>query len=137
MKFKTLKGKEINLNLSGYLVDWDEKERSIIQFKVKKFLQKYWKSHVVCSELRVAGTRMTIDLINISRRIAIEVQGKQHSNYIPFFCKNRLGYAAQMGRDLDKQKFCDINNILLVEIHEHEIDDISEKWFLEKYDITL
>lgn len=138
MKFKNLNGKEKNINISNYLVDWNKKERSIIQFKVKKFLEPFWKNHVVCSELPLVSTRCTFDLYNASRKIVVEIQGKQHYSFNKHFHKSsRTNYLGQIKRDLDKQKYCEINNILLIEVMEDEVDNLSKEWFKEKYDIDL
>lgn len=133
MKFKNLRGKETNINITKYLIDWNAKERSKIQFKVKKFLEPYWKHHVVCAELPVVSTRMTIDIINISRKIAVEIQGKQHTEFNKHFHTGaRANYLSQIKRDLDKEDFCILNDIKLIEIHEHEIGDLSKELFESK-----
>jgi hypothetical protein len=138
MYFNNIDGKKIYINTNRYLIDWNSKERSIIQFKVKKFLEPFWRSHIVYSELRVVSTRMTIDIYNASKKIAIEVQGKQHQGYNKFFHANsKLKYLSQLERDEKKIKFCEQNGITLVEIFEEEIDQISKEWFLKKYNITL
>lgn len=137
MKFKTLSGREKSVNIAKYLVDWDAKERSKIQFNVKRFLYPYWRGHVVCAELRVAGTRMTFDLVNMTRHIAIEVQGRQHTEFTPFFHENRSNYLQQIKRDLNKEKFCELNGLSLVEIFPGDIPLLSPEWFEEKYNVML
>jgi hypothetical protein len=138
MKFKNLKGKEVNLNISKYLIDWDKKERSIIQFKVKKFLQPYWKYHVVLSELRIVSTRMTFDLFNVTLGIAVETQGKQHGEYNSFFHKGaRANYLSQIKRDNDKINFCQINGFRMIEIQEDDVKHLSREMLKEVYDLDL
>lgn len=138
MKFKNLKGREINLAIKPYLIDWDGKERSKIQFKVKKFLQPFWKNHVVLSELRIVSTRMTIDIFNVTLGIAIEVQGKQHIQYNEHFHRgSAANFRSQIRRDNDKVLFCEKNNFVLVEIFEDDVDLLSAEWFKEKYGIDL
>lgn len=138
MKFENLSGKQVSINLHKYAIDWDGKERSIIQFKVKKFLQKYWQSHFVCAELRIVSTRMTLDIYNATRKIAVEVQGNQHESYNKFFhAGSRMKYLGQLKRDTKKHDFCERNGITLVEVTEAEVPVLSAKWFLEHYNITL
>ena len=58
----------------------------------------------------------------------MEVQGKQHTKYVPFFHgKNKINYINQLKRDQDKLKFCEINDIQLVEIYDGE--EVNEKLF--------
>ena len=78
MKFKTLIGNTRTIrNPKKYLVDWDGKSRSKIQFEVKKFLKEFWLKKIVFEEFPVAGTKLSLDLFNANDSIAIEVQGQQ------------------------------------------------------------
>ena len=122
MKFKTLNGKEkLIKNSKKFLINWDAKSRSKVQWRVKQFLFSYWKHDIVFEELRVAGTRLSLDFYNANKKIAVEVQGKQHQQFNKFFHnKNRLNWLAQLKRDDLKMKFCLTNGIVLVEIYEDE-----------------
>jgi hypothetical protein len=60
--------------------------------------------------------------------VAIEVQGAQHTKYVKFFHGNyKNNYIAQLDRDNQKLKFCEINDINLIEIYEK--DKLSELFF--------
>ena len=101
------------------MIDWDGQSRSKIQFQAKQFLKKHWINHIVFEEFPVAGTKLSLDFYNANKKIAVEVQGKQHTKYVPFFHgSNKINYLNQLKRDRDKLKFCEINNIQLVEIYE-------------------
>ena len=77
MKFKTLNGKEkLIKNSKKFLINWDAKSRSKVQWRVKQFLFSYWKHDIVFEELRVAGTRLSLDFYNANKKIVVEVQGK-------------------------------------------------------------
>lgn len=135
MKFKTLYGKDKSLkNASKYLIDWRKKTRSKFQDEVKRFLKPYWSEDIVFEELRLVDTRMTFDFYNANKKIAIEVQGQQHTKFIPFFHSNRNKFLQQLKRDNKKLEFCELNGIKLVEIY-----NVSElnKDFFESYEIYL
>lgn len=135
MKFKTLYGKDKTLkNASKYLIDWRKKTRSKFQDEVKRFLKRYWSEDIVFEELRLVDTRMTFDFYNANKKIAIEVQGQQHTKFIPFFHSNRNKFLQQLKRDNKKLEFCELNGIKLVEIY-----NVSElnKDFFESYEIYL
>ena len=69
MKFKTLDGKDRTLrNAKSYIINWDGKSRSKFQFDVKQFLKKYWVGDVVFEELRVVGTRLSLDFFNATKK---------------------------------------------------------------------
>ena len=136
MRFKTLAGRVRAIpKVKKYLIDWGGSSRSKIQLKTKQFLKKYWQHHIVFEEFPVAGTKLTLDFYNANKKIAVEVQGEQHTKYIPFFHgKNKANYISQLRRDQDKLRFCKLNNIRLVEIYKD--DKITKKLF-EKYDVAL
>lgn len=135
MKFKTLDGKDrVVKNLKNSLVKWDAKSKSKLQQKVKLFLKSYWQGDVVFEEMRVAGTRLSLDFYNANKKIAIEVQGQQHFKYTPFFHSTRGGYLKQIKRDVNKIDFCALNEIQFVEIYP---SDILNKDLFEKFDVYL
>jgi very-short-patch-repair endonuclease len=129
MKFKTLNGKERFLkNAKKYIINWEAKSKSNIQWRVKQFLLPYWKHDVVFEEMRIVGTRLSLDFYNANKKIAIEVQGKQHQTYNPHFhSNNRQNWLLQLKRDDLKLKFCLTNGIKLVEVY--ETDTLSKEFF--------
>lgn len=135
MKFKTLNGKEKLLkNASKYLIDWRKKTRSKFQDEVKKFLKPYWETDFVFEELRLIETRMTFDFFNANKKVAIEVQGRQHTKFIPFFHSSRGKFLQQLKRDSKKLDFCEINGIKLIEIY--SVSELNKEFF-ESYGIFL
>ena len=138
MKFKTLSGKERGINIHNYIIDWDNKSASNFQFNVKQFLKPYWQFQVVCEEFVLCGTRLRFDFFNITRNIVVEADGCAHTNFNRHFHNNsRANYLAQIKRDLLKEKWCDINKILMVHIYPDDVDDLCSEWFEEKYQISL
>jgi hypothetical protein len=135
MKFKTLDGKErIVKNIKKYLIKWEGKSRSKLQQNVKLFLKAYWQGDVVFEEMKVAGTRLSLDFYNANKKIAIEVQGEQHFKFVPFFHNTRGSYLKQIKRDVKKIEFCELNEINLVEIYPK--DDLNKEFF-EKQGVYL
>jgi|TARA_B110000305_G_scaffold164784_1_gene182255 hypothetical protein len=136
MRFNTLAGAVRTVKKAKkYLIDWEAPSRSKIQFKTKKFLEKYWKGHIVFEEFPVAGTKLSLDFYNANKKIAVEVQGKQHTKYVPFFhANNKINYINQLRRDQDKLKFCELNEIQLIEIYE---EDILSKKLFENFGVSL
>lgn len=136
MKFVTLSGSSRRIpSIKKYLISWQGKSRSKFQFKVKKFLEPYWGNHIVFEEFPVVGTKLSLDFYNANKKVAIEVQGDQHTKYVPYFHGgHKVNYLSQLQRDNDKLKFCDINGIKLVEIYSNDI--IDEKLF-RKYEVYL
>ena len=125
-------------NVEKYRVDWEASCRSKIQFKVKTFLRQYWENHIVYEEFPVYGTRLKVDLLNASNKIAIEVQGKQHEQFNKHFHSNsRLKYLQSIKRDVKKSQWLEKNDFTVVEIMQDEVPTLDEQFFLDKYGITL
>lgn len=122
MKFKTIAGKIKSIhNAKKYRINWDGKSKSKIQRSTKLFLKKYWYNHIVFEEFPVAGTRLSLDFYNANKKVAIEVQGRQHTKHVPFFHgQNKYNFVNQLRRDQDKLNFCELNDISLIEIYEEK-----------------
>jgi len=128
MKFKTLYGKEKPLrNPQRYKIKWNGKSRSKFQRTVKTFLYPYWRYDAVFEEFRVLGTQLTLDFYNHTRKIAIEVQGAQHLEFVKHFHKTRANFLRQIRRDDKKMDFCNINDIEFLQIYPD--DKLSQEYF--------
>ena len=132
MRLRTVDGILRNKNVTGRMIDWDKKSRSTFQKDVKDLLKPFWDLDVIYEEFPVYGTRYSLDFYNATRNIAIEVQGGQHTKYNPFFHNsNRQNFRHQLRIDESKRKFCELNNIHLIEIFEEERSKLSLA-FIEK-----
>jgi len=122
MVFKTLFGSTRKVKAARkYRIDWDSSSKSKVQNSVKTYLKKYWAQDIVFEEFPLAGTRMTFDFYNATKNIIIEVQGRQHTKFVPFMhAGSKINYLKQLKRDQDKIKFCEINEIKFVEYFDGE-----------------
>ena len=118
MKFIDQYGKERNLkNAKKYLINWEKPSRSKFQTNVKNFLRLYWENDIVFEEFRVVGSRLTLDFYNANKKIAVEVQGDQHTKFVNHFHKNHFKYSDQLKRDEQKLNLCKANKIKLAEVY--------------------
>ena len=136
MRLYNIYGKLQSRIVKKYLINWNKKSRSQIQFKVKQFLKPYWENQIVYEEFPVYGSKMKVDILNATKKIAIEVQGKQHTEFNKFFHKTRGNYLESIKRDHQKREWLKLNNFKLVEIEEEEIKKLS-KTFLKSIGIAL
>ena len=88
MRLYNIYGRLVNYNVNKYLINWTGKCRSDIQFFVKTFLRPYWQSQIVYEEFTVYGSILKVDILNATRKIGIEIQGKQHYNFNKHFHNN-------------------------------------------------
>lgn len=138
MKWLDLRGRERAVSVADYMIDWDGESLSRFQFQVKQWLKPRWSHHLVLEEAPVVGTRMSIDIINVSLNVAIEVQGAQHTSFNAFMHNGSVGaYKDQIKRDLQKARWCEVNGFTLVEILPTDLAILSTDWFLTRYQLHI
>lgn len=127
---------KIWVNVAKYKCDWN-KVVSKPQKQVKDFLYPYWCGCVVLEEFRIPGSLLRIDLMNINRKIAVEISPASSHSFNKFFHGNHIRYGAAVKRELDKSDWLKENDFKLVEVFEDDLDKLSPSWFMEKYGITI
>ena len=138
MRLYNVNGKLVSRSVNKYLIDWNKKSRSKAQFQTKQFLKKYWLGHVVFEEFPVYGTKMHVDILNATAKIAIEVNGAQHDKFVPFFHKNsRLNYLKGIKRDHIKHNWLESNNFVVIQVLDSEVKELSKKYFKDHFDVNL
>jgi hypothetical protein len=137
MKFKNIYGRYVNKNITPYIVRWDEKVGSNAQTSVKNFFKSFWYGQVVCEEFPVLGSRMRCDLINFTKKIAVETHGQQHDKFVPFFHKTRTNFKKSFKRDLVKYNWLEANGFQVIEVFDHEIKELTPEWVKEKFGIEI
>jgi len=138
MRLLNIYGRLEKRNVNKYLIDWDKESRSQLQFKAKQFFRKYWLSCVVYEEFPVYGSRMKVDILNATRKIAVEVNGAQHGTFNKFFHGNsRIKYLNSIKRDFKKLEWLESNNYNLIEINHDEVDLLSTNFFKKKFNLVL
>jgi hypothetical protein len=138
LRLYNIRGRLINKNVSKHLIDWKKKSRSNLQFKVKQFLKPFWEKHVVYEEFPVFGTRMKVDIVNVTKYIAVEVNGQQHGSFNKFFHNNsRYNYFQSLNRDWKKEEWLEKNSFQVIVIEYNEVDFLTEEFIKEKFDISI
>jgi hypothetical protein len=66
------------------------------------------------------------------RSLIIEVQGEQHYKFNNHFFDNKIEFFKAQSCDRNKQEWCDINNIVLVQLPYHEQNDQWQKRIEDK-----
>ena len=138
MKVFNIRNEMVYINLNKYRVNWDSSCKSNFQFVIKKFLETYWRNHIVVEEMRIPGTRLTLDMVNFTMRVIVETQGDQHRQFNKFFHKDsRVQYLNGLKRDGLKIKWAELNNLIFVEIYKEDISNLNSVWFKTKFGIVL
>ena len=138
MKLYNIAGKLAYKSVNKYRIEWEKECRSNIQFEVKQFFKPYWVNHICYEEFPVYGTRMKVDMINMTKRIAVEVQGAQHESFNKFFHGNsRANYLKSIKRDYHKRVWLENNNFKLLEITKEDLASLSRGYILEKFEVII
>lgn len=99
--------------------------RSKIQFQAGQKLKQKFPYDSILEDITIPNSRCSLDFFIPSRKIAIEVQGEQHSNFNSFFHNTRRDFLDQQSRDEFKENFCILNKIRLIKIYtEKDIETI-------------
>ena len=138
MRLLNINGTLVNKNVRKYLIDWEGKSRSKLQFKFKQFFYPYWKNHIVYEEFPVYGSMLKVDLLNATKKIAVEIQGNQHESFNKFFHDNsRLKYLQSIKRDVKKVKWLETNGFKFLELYEDDLKKLSPQYIEEKCGILI
>lgn len=119
MKFKTLSNREVRIDIipSRYPVRSRDKSRSYGQFNLgRQIVGIYGTRALLLEEFPIPETRLSLDFYMPHHGIAFEFQGIQHDEYIEHFHGDKEGFERQKARDARKREWCEINDILLVEV---------------------
>jgi hypothetical protein len=82
---------------------------------------------------QLLGSRnLELDCYNDELGLAVEYQGAQHYEYIPFFHKNKEAFQNQKYRDYVKRTICEKNGIYLIEVPYTVHVDKIESFLLDK-----
>ena len=104
-------------------------ESSQLHVRARKILQELMPFDKAFEEVALEGSKTSkngllyVDFLLPSQSLAIEVQGEQHSKYVPFFHKTKAGFTRSKVRDDIKREWCELNDITLVELPYNETDD--------------
>ena len=138
MKFKKLNSSfEVNVNTAKYAIDW-AKAVSKPQQAAKNFLHPYWKYDNVLEEFLIPGSKLRIDLLNLTKiedysGVAIEISPESSHSFNPFFHKSRVSrFLASVKRDLGKMEWVKENGFLYVCLNEADLKNLSVEMFLSK-----
>jgi hypothetical protein len=137
MRLYNVRGKLMTKKVSPYLIVWDGPSKSKIQFQVKQFLKPFWSGHICYEEFPVYGTLLKVDLLNATYRIAVEVQGPQHSEFHYFHGGDPFKYLESVKNDVKKLEWLEKNEFKFVEINFDEIELLSKEFFKTKFGVIL
>ncbi len=120
MKFKTLNGREIRLQLeaSKYPLRSAERSPSKGQYNLGVRIQEIYSGSVILEEFVLPGSKLSVDFFVPDSKIAFEFHGIQHDEFNKFFHGDKSDLEKQKKRDNSKKEWCQLNNITLIEVRD-------------------
>jgi len=116
MKCVGLDGKQYNFQLVNGIRD----ETSSYHERARKLLKLYWPMTLIYEEVFLPGsTGLYADFFIPSKKVLVEVHGEQHYEANSFFGGEK-GFAGQKIRDSNKQRWCNLNNYVYIELPYNE-----------------
>ena len=86
--------------------------------------------------VKYKGQQLFFDYYLKDYRILFEIQGRQHSEYVKHFHRDKRGFIKSKKRDNLKIAYCDENNLTLITINYDEKIDTKDD-LLKKIDEAL
>ena len=134
MKAIGFSGREYTWNLNRYDIYADDtRKKSKHHLRARRILKEiYGGSYRILEEVKLPGSTLPyrksvlyLDFFIPVIKVGIEVHGKQHYEFTPFFHKHMTDYLLAMNRDDDKANWCELNNIKLIVL---KYSDSDNEW---------
>ena len=122
----------IKLKVIGDIQDLPKKTRESLQKAISKT-----KENRVLTLILAINYSGKWDILNATKKIAIEVNGRQHSEFVPFFHGTRLDYFKSIKRDVQKAEWLELNGYTLIELERKDIDELSLEYIEKLYGVSL
>lgn len=117
MRVKNLQNEFVNWQIAQYAMNPNSQSKSQFQGRVGRILKGIFPSDVIIEEVPLPEASMSLDFFVPSMKLAIECDGRQHTEHVKFFHKTQQEFLAQQKRDRDKESWCSINGFRMVRIY--------------------
>lgn len=129
MKVIGLNNREYNIHLPKYLKNQKKTNKSSLHLLARDLLKECFPAYTIYEEVTLPGSTnpknksvLYLDFFIANLKIGVEIHGRQHFEYVPYFHKNKMGFANHKYRDNLKSEWCEKNNIKLIVLKHDQID---------------
>lgn len=126
MLVKDLDGNSHNWQLTGNMAKGKITNKSSFHLQARSLISNIYPTLQILEEVPITLRRnevLYLDFYIPLKRICCEVHGEQHYKFVPFYHNNMLNYLKSQKRDKEKQEWCELNNILYIELPYNDIDN--------------
>jgi len=114
MKFKDFSGRLHVFNFDK--ICKEAPNPSALHLSARQGLKAIFPSISIYEEVQLLGTGLIADFFIPSMLTMVEVHGEQHYKFVKMFHKTTAGFKLAQKRDKLKQEWCDINNVVYIEL---------------------
>lgn len=90
--------------------------KSYGQYALGRLIRNIYGQVVILEEFPVPDERLFLDFYLPHHNLVFEYHGVQHDQFNKFFHVNQRGFQNSQARDGRKKQWCEINDIVLVEV---------------------
>ena len=131
MKALGFDGRQRNWNLDGKKPKKNSTRAcSKLHVRARHILNELFPTYRVLEEVKLPGsqtsTRKSVlyaDFFILEKMLIVEVNGRQHYEFVPFYHKTKKDFYKGKVRDRDKREWCEINDITIVSLKYTDADD--------------
>jgi|TARA_Y100000361_G_C10957272_1_gene236924 hypothetical protein len=120
MRVVDLDGNASVWKIKGHIVkNNDSRPRSKHHLKARALLKEMFPTCQLIEEVSIAprkGEVLYLDFYIPLHSLCVEVHGEQHYKFIPHYHGNMMGFAKSKKRDREKEEWCELNGIRIVEL---------------------
>jgi len=126
MLIKDLDGNSHNWQLTGNMAKGKVTNKSSLHLQARGLISSLYPTLQILEEVPIPLRKneiLYLDFYIPLKKVCCEVHGEQHYKFVSFYHNNILNFLKSQKRDKEKQEWCEINNILYIELPYNDIDN--------------
>lgn len=126
MLIKDLDGNSHNWQLTGNMAKGKVTNKSSLHLQARGLISSLYPTLQILEEVPIPLRKneiLYLDFYIPLKKVCCEVHGEQHYKFVSFYHNNMLNFLKSQKRDKEKQEWCEINNILYIELPYNDIDN--------------
>lgn len=119
MQVKDLDGHTHHWQLIGNIAHGSIQKKSSLHLEARSIIHEHFPTLQVLEEVPInvrKAETLYLDFYLPLIKTCIEVHGEQHYNFNKFFHNTPLGFMKHKKRDQEKKDWCELNNIVFIEL---------------------
>lgn len=114
MKFLDLSGRLHIFNFTK--ICRESSSPSGLHLSARELIKKRFPYSSIYEEVTLLGLGLVADFFIPDLKVMVEVHGEQHYKFVKRFHKSQAGFIASTKRDKLKREWCEINDVVYVEL---------------------